>query len=260
MARIAKLPCLAVLFFFVRDHFSFVPFVQKRIDASAASSLRQNLHRRSVWLAGKHTACLPHLKGGLGLFMDSKQAIAGSDTEDHPLVGLDVDIQGGDGEQTERVVLKLHPEWAPRGVRRFVSMLRMGDLEGSRLHHVASDGVFFGLPAEPTLELDKIRNDRVRASNVRGTVSFKAGGLLRNSHSRAQELFVNTKDNSHLDKDGIAPIAEVVEGMETIDKVFAGYGRSPDVQQIKKKGITYLDTEFPKLGKIVSVYPVELVM
>lgn len=253
MARIAKLSCFAVLFFFLRDHFSFVPFAQKRIDASAASSLRENLHRRSVWLAG-----------GLGLFMDSKQAIAGSDAEDHPLVGFDVDVQGGDGEQTERVVLKLHPEWAPRGVRRFVSMLRMGDLEGSRLHHVASDGVFFGLPAEPTLELDKIRNDRVRASNVRGTVSFKAGeklgGLLRNSHSRAQELFVNTKDNSHLDKDGIAPIAEVVEGMETIDKVFAGYGRSPDVQQIKKKGSTYLDTEFPKLAKIVSVYPVELVM
>lgn len=89
MARIAKLSCFAVLFFFLRDHFSFVPFAQKRIDASAASSLRENLHRRSVWLAG-----------GLGLFMDSKQAIAGSDAEDHPLVGFDVDVQGGDGELT----------------------------------------------------------------------------------------------------------------------------------------------------------------
>ena len=32
--------------------------------------------------SGKHTFFLPHLKGGLGLFMDSKQAIAGSDAED----------------------------------------------------------------------------------------------------------------------------------------------------------------------------------
>jgi len=192
--------------------------------------------------------------------MDSKQAIAGSDAEDHPLVGFDVDVQGGDGSETEMVVLKLHPEWAPRGVRRFVSMLRMGDLEGSPIHHVQKDGVFFGFPSEATLELDKIRNDRVRASNKRGTVSFKAGGLLRNSHSRSQELFVNTKDNSHLDGDGIAPIAEVVQGMDTFDRVFAGYGKSPDVQQIKSKGKRYLDAEFPKLGRIVSVYPVELVM
>ena len=64
-------------------------------------------------------------------------------------------------------VLKLHPEWAPRGVRRFVSMLRMGDLEGSRIHHVQKNAVLFGLPAEPTLELDKIRNDRVRAARRR---------------------------------------------------------------------------------------------
>lgn len=252
MTRVLKLSCLTVLFLFLRNPLSFVPFPQKRCETSV-SSLHETLHRRSLWLAGSF--------GGLSVFAsDPKQAIAQGDTQEHPLVGLDVDVEGGDGDRTERVVLKLHPEWAPRGVKRFVSMLRMGDLEGSRMHHVQKDGVFFGLPAEPTLELDKIRNDRVRASNIRGTVSFKAGGLLRNSHSRAQELFVNTKDNSHLDKDGIAPIAEVVQGMDTIDKVFSGYGKSPDVQQIKKKGSRYLDTEYPKLGKIVSVYPVELVM
>jgi len=193
--------------------------------------------------------------GGASLLLGERANAWGEDEEDHPLVAFDVDVEGGDGMQTERVVLKLHPEWAPRGVRRFASMMRMGDLEGSRLHHVDKDfGVFFGLPAEPTLELDKIRNDRVRVSNKRGTVAFKAGGLLRQSHSRSQELFINTKDNSHLDKDGIAPIAEVVEGMDAIDKAYAGYGRAPDVQQIKRKGTQYLDTEFPKLGRIVSVH------
>jgi len=245
--RGVKLSCLAVLFMIGRDQLGFS---QPAARTSSATSIShdENLKRRSVWLAG-----------GLGLILDPKHASAGGDSEENPLVAFDVDVQGGDGEETEQVVLKLHPEWAPKGVRRFVSMLRMGDLEGSRIHHVQKDSVFFGLPAEPTLELDKIRNDRVRASNKRGTVAFKAGGLLRNSHSRAQELFVNMKDNDHLDKDGIAPIAEVVQGMETMEKVFAGYGRSPDVKQIKEKGSKYLEDQFPKLGKIVSVYPVELV-
>ncbi|CAJ1449105.1 unnamed protein product [Effrenium voratum] len=237
MARTTKLLCLAVCSILLGR--ASLSFLSSRTQQSTDLRKRRNLL----------------VAGGASLLLGERANAWGEDEEDHPLVAFDVDVEGGDGMQTERVVLKLHPEWAPRGVRRFASMMRMGDLEGSRLHHVDKDfGVFFGLPAEPTLELDKIRNDRVRVSNKRGTVAFKAGGLLRQSHSRSQELFINTKDNSHLDKDGIAPIAEVVEGMDAIDKAYAGYGRAPDVQQIKRKGTQYLDTEFPKLGRIVSVH------
>jgi len=188
--------------------------------------------------------------------VDPARADTGDDEEeDANIVTFDLDVEGGDGASTERVVVKLHPEWAPRGVNRFKSMMRLGDLEGSRIHHVKKDfGVFFGYPEDPTLELTSIRNDQVRVANKRGTLAFKTGPGVSNAHNRRQELFISTTDNTHLDKWGVAPIGEIIEGMDAVDKVYDGYHTKPEVHKIKSEGKSYLDAEFPKLGKIVNAY------
>ena len=51
-------------------------------------------------------------------------------------------------------------------------------------------------------------------SNTIGTVTYAASG---SPNSRTVELFINFKDNSHLDDEGFAPFATVVgaEGMKT---------------------------------------------
>lgn len=176
----------------------------------------------------------------------SARAVDEADRSDY--ITMDVDVEGGDGVETERVVLKLHPDWAPKGVTRFHTLMNLGDLDGSRIHHVKKEKgmVLFGFPEEATLPLPGIKNDIARASNLRGTVGFKQVG------HREQEMYINTQDNQHLDAYDVAPIGEIVEGMDVIDRVYGGYFGRPMLQKIKREGSKYLDQEFPKLGKIVS--------
>eukprot|EP00930_Biecheleria_cincta_P026539 TRINITY_DN1869_c0_g1_i2.p1 TRINITY_DN1869_c0_g1~~TRINITY_DN1869_c0_g1_i2.p1 ORF type:complete len:258 (+),score=57.32 TRINITY_DN1869_c0_g1_i2:59-832(+) len=213
-----------------------------------ADALQQTVDRRGMLGLGALAALLP---------TQTPTAVAIDDLADRSqYVTLDVDVQGNDGDATERVVLKLRPDWAPRGVKRFHTIMDLGDLDGTRIHHVKKEKgmVLFGFPEEATLPLPGIKNDLVRASNTRGTVGFKqaGGGHAMSTNHREQELFINTKDNQHLDAFDVAPIGEIVEGMDVIDKVYDGYHSRPHLQRIKFEGSKYLDKEYPKLGKIVS--------
>jgi hypothetical protein len=49
---------------------------------------------------------------------------------------------------------------------------------------------------------------------------------------------------------GFAPVGQVVEGMDVVDRIFAGYGEAPDQQQIETRGNAYLATQFPRLDSI----------
>lgn len=169
----------------------------------------------------------------------------------HPVATLQVDVEGADGPATEAVQIQLRPDWAPRGVKRFLEMVEMGDMSDSALYHVDKDSVVkFGHPAEPTLPYDVIKDDSVRASNTRGRVSFS--GLV--GSKRRNELFVNYVDNSHLDRKGASPIGEVLgDGMEVLDRLYDGYGISPSKPLVVEYGNEYLDKGFPKLPKIKSV-------
>jgi cytochrome c5 len=67
-------------------------------------------------------------------------------------------------------------------------------------------------------------------------------------------VFINYKDNSHLDADGFAPFGQVVTGMDVVDALFSGYGRQnvPDQRRILREGNAYLLAEYPRLDFIRS--------
>jgi peptidyl-prolyl cis-trans isomerase A (cyclophilin A) len=56
----------------------------------------------------------------------------------------------------------------------------------------------------------------VLQSNRRGTVSYAMAG----PNTRTTQLFVNLRDNHHLDKSGFAPFGEVVSGMDVLLSIF----------------------------------------
>jgi cyclophilin family peptidyl-prolyl cis-trans isomerase len=72
----------------------------------------------------------------------------------------------------------------------------------------------------------------------------------RGPDTRTTQLFINFKDNSRLDGLGFAPFAEVVEGMEVVDKINSQYGENPQQPSIEAKGNAYLNAKFPKLDYI----------
>jgi peptidyl-prolyl cis-trans isomerase A (cyclophilin A) len=65
-------------------------------------------------------------------------------------------------------------------------------------------------------------------------------------------VFINYKDNSYLDADGFAPFGQVVTGMDVVDRLYSGYGRTnvPDQRRIVREGNAYLQQEYPKLDFI----------
>ena len=93
-------------------------------------------------------------------------------------------------------------------------------------------------------------NDRVVwASGTRGTVTYAKSSM---PNSRSSQLFINLGDNSMLDQQGFAPFAEVIEGMDVVDKLYSGYGDEPTGRQpeIAAEGNAFLNRTYPKLDFI----------
>jgi len=157
---------------------------------------------------------------------------------------------GGESGGSEEIKVRLRPDWAPRGVRRFKQLVELGYLEDGAAYHVTPSIARFGLPAEPSLVPDSIKDDLRRADNKKGTLSF----VQMKRNSRSNELFFNMKDNNKFDTQDIAPIGEVIdEDMEVLDKLYKGYSAKPNIQAIESEGNNYLDKNFPKLSSFDSV-------
>jgi cyclophilin family peptidyl-prolyl cis-trans isomerase len=170
---------------------------------------------------------------------------------------VSVDVETSRGVFT----IELLREWAPRGVDRFYNLARAGYFDDSRFYRVVPGYVAqFGLAGNPAIaslwRRQKLRPDSVRTSNVRGTVTF----AQYDPRDRATDVFINLRDNADLDTMSFAPVGRVTQGMEVVDSLYRGYGDVPTMpppvgnpKRLYGESNTYLDKEFPKLDRIVSI-------
>jgi peptidyl-prolyl cis-trans isomerase A (cyclophilin A) len=154
-------------------------------------------------------------------------------------------------------VIEVHRDWAPRGADRFYNLVKNGFFDNARFFRVIEGFmVQFGINGDPKIagvwrDAD-IKDDPVKQSNERGTVTFATAG----PNTRTTQVFINFADNAPLDGQGFSPFGKVVSGMEVVDSLYGGYGEGapngngPDQGRIQSQGNAYLEQDFPKLDFI----------
>jgi len=151
-------------------------------------------------------------------------------------------------------VVEVHREWAPRGADRFYNLVKSGFFNDVRFFRVIGGQLAqFGMHGDPAVQEAwrdaVIEDDPVRRGNTRGSVSF----ATRGPNSRTTQLFINLRDNSAYDRLGFAPFAEVVSGMDVVDRLYSEYEERPEQPLIDEEGNAYLKREFPNLDYIQKV-------
>ena len=151
-------------------------------------------------------------------------------------------------------VIDVQREWAPIGADRFYTLVKRGFYDGVRFFRVLSGFMAqFGLNGDPKVQAEyaaaNLIDEPAKQSNLRGFVTFAKES---SPNTRYTMVFINYKDNSYLDADGFAPFGQVVVGMDVVDKLYGGYGRTnvPDQRRIKSEGNAYLTAEYPMLDFI----------
>jgi len=162
------------------------------------------------------------------------------------------------------VVVEAKRAWAPRGVDRFHELVRMGYFTQGRFFRVvpgfiAQFGVHRDYDVHTVWRTLFIVDDPPQQKNLRGTLAFAQSG----TNTRATEIFINLGENTVLDEQGFVPFANVVQGMDAVDRFYAGYGElRPEGKFIDPGGLeeganAYLVPRFPKLDYIkrASILP-----
>ena len=154
-------------------------------------------------------------------------------------------------------------EWAPLGADRFYNLVRNGFYNDAALFRVMPGFIVqFGINGTPAISAKwtghqqlnpnykdiQLKDEPVKGTNRRGTLSFAKGG----PNSRTTQVFVNLSANGRLDGMGFSPFGEVVEGLEVVESFYAEYGESVSRKQgeITQLGNEYLKEHFPELDYI----------
>ncbi len=156
-------------------------------------------------------------------------------------------------------VVEARRAWAPHGVDRFHELLRMRYFDQSRFFRVvpgfiAQFGVHRDFDVHGKWREYFIADDPPQQKNLRGTLAFAMSG----GGTRATEIFINLADDPALDQQGFVPFAKVVEGMDVVDKFYAGYGEMRpegkyiDPSRVEGEANEYLVQRFPKLDYILK--------
>jgi cyclophilin family peptidyl-prolyl cis-trans isomerase len=158
-----------------------------------------------------------------------------------------------------RIVLEVRRAWAPHGVDRFHALVRAGYYDDAAIFRVRA-GVFaqFGIHGDPAIaqrwRTSTIPDDPRVLSNTRGTVGF----AFKDLDGRTTQVFINLRDNrAAFDAEPFVPFAQIIEGMDVADALYAGYGeragggiRAGKQDPVFEGGNAYLRREFPALDYI----------
>jgi len=185
----------------------------------------------------------------LAVALFAATTVAKAEGTDDFRVRFDVALPEGPGSFT----VKVHNDWAPIGAARFKELVQEGFYDDTRFFRVLPTFmVQFGLSGDPAKNTHwrakTIKDEPVKQSNKPGYLSFAKTGA---PNSRTTQLFINYVDNARLDGMGFAPFAEVEgSGMSVAKKIY-NCGEAPNQGSIQSQGNQYLDSQHPKLSKIV---------
>jgi cyclophilin family peptidyl-prolyl cis-trans isomerase len=154
-------------------------------------------------------------------------------------------------------VVEVRRDWSPNGADRLYNLVKNGFFDDVRFFRVLKGFVAqFGINGDPKVSAPwhtaDIKDDPVKQSNKRGTLSFATSG----PNSRTTQVFVNLHDNTNLDGYGFSPVGRVVSGMKVVDSLYGGYGdgppegSGPDQGRMQMQGNSYLIENFPKLDYV----------
>ena len=150
-------------------------------------------------------------------------------------------------------VVEVHRDWAPIGADRFYNLVKAGFYDDVRFFRVLEGFMAqFGMSGTPSVQViwgnQRLTDDPVKQSNKRGYITFANAG----PNSRSTQVFINFADNTGLDTQNFAPFGQITEGMDVVDKLYSGYGRTnvPNQGRITTEGNVYLNKEYPKLDYV----------
>ncbi|KAK3241529.1 hypothetical protein CYMTET_48715 [Cymbomonas tetramitiformis] len=153
----------------------------------------------------------------------------------------------------DHFTIEVHPEWAPLAAARFKELVEADFFTSVRFFRVVPNFVVqWGIHGKPDVSAEwrekTIKDEPVVQGNTRGHISFAKSG----PDTRTTQMFINFSDNANLDGMGFPSFGKVVEGMDIVDKIYSGYGETPNQGQIQQEGNKYLKKQFPKLSFIMG--------
>eukprot|EP00976_Prorocentrum_cordatum_P070627 1179995-Prorocentrum_minimum.AAC.4 len=121
-----------------------------------------------------------------------------------------------------KVVIEVHPEWAPIGAARFKKLVEDEFFTAARFFRVVPGFVVqWGISGSPEVaakwEKMTLSDDPVIQGNTKGTIAFAKSG----PNTRTTQMFINFDDNRNLDSQGFPAFGIVVEGMEVVEAIYS---------------------------------------
>jgi peptidyl-prolyl cis-trans isomerase A (cyclophilin A) len=160
--------------------------------------------------------------------------------------------------------LEIKRELSPAGADRLYQLVKHGFFDSVVFYRVVPKFVAQFGTSDTALEKAwskyKLPDEEVKASNVRGTISYARSG----KETRGTVLFINLVDNPRLDTinyngvKGFPVLGKVVEGMTTVDSLYNGYGGTTMNQldtMYRNKEVFF--RKFPKLDVVKKAYLVK---
>ena len=159
-------------------------------------------------------------------------------------------------------ILELHRDWGPIGADRLFNLARLGFYDDTRFHRVNGNYIAqFGLHGSPAVNAawkDRyLEDDPPRSRNARGTFAFAFKAM---PNTRNTQVYINLADNTRNNAEAFTVLGTVVEGMQVVDSLYAGYGESSGSGMRQGRqgpladgGNAFMDRSYPLLDRILRV-------